>query len=224
VTTIWLTGLPCSGKSSTARALVDALRPGRRSGPQQGAEERGIAVTRAWPVVSSESRSEPLRAYGLTAESGLAPVVWLDGDDLRRGLGAGLGYGRADRDENVRRAGEVAVLLGLVGQIVVVSLVSPYQAARDKVAARHEEAGVSFFLVYLRTPPELCEARDDRGLYARARRGEIAGFTGVSDPYEPPGDAAVVLSGDEGCPGELAAIVLDRLGDLVVTRPQDRCS
>jgi bifunctional enzyme CysN/CysC len=110
----------------------------------------------------------------------------LDGDELRKGLNADLGFSRDDRAENVRRVGEVAILLAQLGNVVVVPLISPYRADRDRVRARHTAAGERFVEVHLDVPLEVCEARDPKGLYAKVRAGEIRHFTGVDDPYEPP--------------------------------------
>ena len=110
----------------------------------------------------------------------------LDGDDLRQGLNADLGFSREDRAENVRRVGEVAILLARLGNVVVVPVISPYRADRDLVRARHLHAGVHFIAVHLDVPLEICEQRDPKGLYAKVRAGQISHFTGVDDPYEAP--------------------------------------
>ncbi|HEV2061245.1 MAG TPA: adenylyl-sulfate kinase [Solirubrobacteraceae bacterium] len=117
----------------------------------------------------------------------------LDGDNLRHGLNADLGFSAEDRAENVRRTAHVAQLLADSGVVAIPSLVSPYRADRDLARRVHEEAGVPFLEVFVDTPVEECERRDPKGLYARARAGEIKGFTGVDDPYEAPEDAEVVL-------------------------------
>ena len=110
----------------------------------------------------------------------------LDGDNLRHGLNADLGFSEEDRAENVRRVGEVAKLLAESGVVAIVSLVSPFKDARDKVRAAHEEAGIPFYEVFVDTPLEECERRDPKGLYAKARAGEITDLTGVGSPYEAP--------------------------------------
>jgi bifunctional enzyme CysN/CysC len=119
------------------------------------------------------------------AADGRACTV-LDGDALRTGLNADLGFGRADRAENVRRVGEVAILFARAGHVVLVPVISPYAADRAAVRYRHLHEGVPFVEVYLDVPLQECEARDPKGLYARARAGAITGFTGIDDPYEPP--------------------------------------
>lgn len=125
-------------------------------------------------------------------ERGHHPFV-LDGDDLREGLNADLGFSPEDRAENVRRVGEVALLLARNGIVALAPLISPYRADRRRIRERHALAGVAFLEVHVATGLEECERRDVKGHYARARRGELAAFTGVSDPYEPPEHAEVVL-------------------------------
>jgi bifunctional enzyme CysN/CysC len=118
-------------------------------------------------------------------KSGRAALM-LDGDNLRHGLCADLGFSEEDRVENVRRVGEVAKLLAESGGVAIASLVSPYRDARDRVRAAHEEAGVPFYEIHVDTPLEECERRDPKGLYAKARAGEITDLTGVGSPYEAP--------------------------------------
>ncbi len=131
----------------------------------------------------------------------------LDADDLRDGLCSDLGFSAGDRSENVRRVGEVSLLFALRGHLSVVSIISPYAAGRAAVRARHELTGAPFVEVYVATPLEVCEARDPKGLYRRARGGELAAFTGVSAPYEAPTDPDVVL-GASGCDPLAAAAQL----------------
>jgi bifunctional enzyme CysN/CysC len=114
------------------------------------------------------------------------PAFLLDGDNLRHGLNADLGFATADRVENVRRVGEVACLFAEAGVVAVVSLISPYRADRERARAAHQAAGIDFVEVFVDTPLEICEARDPKGMYAKARAGEIRGFTGIDDPYEAP--------------------------------------
>jgi bifunctional enzyme CysN/CysC len=136
------------------------------------------------------------------------PAYLLDGDNLRHGLNADLGFGPEDRAENVRRVGEVAKLFADAGVVAVVSLVSPYRADRQRVRQAHEEAGLRFVEVFVDTPLELCEARDPKGMYARARRGELSRVTGVDDPYEPPEAPDLVLRPTDGDPRTMAERVL----------------
>jgi adenylyl-sulfate kinase len=110
----------------------------------------------------------------------------LDGDNVRHGLNADLGFSAEDRSENVRRVGEVARLMADAGLVVLVPVISPYVADRQRVRAAHEAAGLTFVEVFVDTPLEMCEQRDPKGLYRLARAGELTGFTGIDDPYEPP--------------------------------------
>ena len=112
----------------------------------------------------------------------------LDGDNIRHGLCSNLGFSAADRDENIRRIGEVAKLFADAGCITLCSFVSPYRAARDQVRALHEEAGLPFLEIFVDCPIEVLEQRDPKGLYKKARAGEITNMTGLSDehPFESP--------------------------------------
>ena len=140
------------------------------------------------------------------------PSYVLDGDNIRMGLNGDLGFTAADRDENVRRVAEVGRLFADAGVVALIPLVSPYRAARDNARALHEAAGVPFFEVFVDTPIELCEQRDVKGLYARARAGEITGFTGIDDPYEAPVSPELRLVPADGDADEMAARVLTLLG------------
>jgi len=139
------------------------------------------------------------------------PAYLLDGDNLRHGLNGDLGFSAEDRDENVRRAGEVARLFADAGVVALVPLISPYRAGRDRVRAFHEAAGLAFLEVFVDTPLEECERRDPKGLYAQARRGELTGFTGIDDPYEPPIVPELVLTAAEGEPDAQARRVMELL-------------
>ena len=142
--TIWLTGLPASGKSTIALLIEEKLLIEKR------------------------------------------PALILDGDTLRHGLNAGLGFDASDRAEAVRRAGESALILAESGAIAIVSMVSPFRADRDAVRARHAKIGIAFIEVFVDAPLAVAESRDPKGLYKKARAGEIPTFTGVTDPYEAP--------------------------------------
>lgn len=133
-------------------------------------------------------------ADALRAEGGRVQV--LDGDEVRPHLSAGLGYSREARDINVARIGWVARLLASHGVVVLVPVIAPYAAARETVRADHEAAGVPYAEVYVSTSLPVAESRDVKGLYAKARRGELSGLTGVDDPYERP--AAAELDIDTG--------------------------
>jgi len=148
--TLWMTGLPASGKSTLAVALEKALW------------DRGV------------------HAYVL------------DGDNIRHGLNRDLGFSPADRTENIRRIGEVAKLFTTAGVINVTAFISPYRDDRDRV--RQSMADGEFVEVYVDCPVEECERRDPKGHYKKARAGEIAEFTGVSAPYEPPVKPEIVVN------------------------------
>jgi adenylylsulfate kinase len=122
----------------------------------------------------------------------------LDGDNVRHGLNANLGFGADDRTENIRRIGEVAKLFADAGVVTISSFISPYQKDRDQVRKIHEDAGLIFLEVFINTPIEICEQRDPKGLYKKARAGEIKGFTGIDDPYELPEHAEIMVNtGDQ---------------------------
>lgn len=135
----------------------------------------------------------------------------LDGDNLRHGLNGDLGFSEADRRENVRRVGEVALLFADAGVVAVVPLISPYRSARDAVRARVTSAGLRFLEVFVDTPLEECERRDPKGLYARARAGELTGMTGVDDPYEAPLGPELVLRPADGDAARQAELLLGLL-------------
>jgi adenylyl-sulfate kinase len=129
---------------------------------------------------------------------GGSPAFLLDGDNLRHGLNGDLGFDEDARGENVRRTAHVARLLAEAGSIALVSLVSPYAADRESAAALHAEAGLTFIEVFVDAPLDLCKQRDPKGLYARARTGELCDMTGVGSPYERPERPDLILrSGEE---------------------------
>ncbi len=121
----------------------------------------------------------------------------LDGDNIRLGINKNLGFSAEDRTENIRRIGEISKLFVDTGIITLSSFVSPYRADRDLVRELHEQAGMDFIEVYVDVPLDVAESRDPKGLYKKARAGEIPNFTGISDPYEEPLNAEVVLNSHE---------------------------
>jgi adenylyl-sulfate kinase len=138
----------------------------------------------------------------------------LDGDNLRHGLNGDLGFDETARRENVRRTAHVARLLAESGTIAIVSLVSPYIRDRALAAELHAEADLSFFEVFVDAPRALCEMRDPKGLYARARAGELNGMTGVDAPYEPPLSPDLVVRSGE----ETVAASVDRVLETLAAR------
>jgi adenylyl-sulfate kinase len=163
--TLWMTGLPGSGKSTVAAGVEAQLLGQGRS------------------------------------------TYVLDGDNLRHGLNGDLGFSAEDRAENVRRTAEVSALLADAGVVVLVALVSPYRADRDAARAVHEARGLPFLEIHVATSLEECERRDPKGLYARARAGEISGLTGVDDPYEPPEAPEVVVGAGESVDEAVARVL-----------------
>lgn len=143
-------------------------------------------------------------------------ITMLDGDVVRKAQSADLGYSRADRDANIRRAGAMAADVTAAGGVAICSFIAPYDAARKAVRAIVEPAG-PFVLVYVSTPLIVCERRDPKGLYAKARAGLIAHFTGVSDPYEAPDDAEVIVDASVGSPDQAVDQVMEYLRKRVAT-------
>jgi adenylylsulfate kinase len=140
-------------------------------------------------------------------------VEWLDGDVVRTHLSQGLGFSKADRDTNIERIGWVASRLTRHGAAVIVSAISPYEETRQAARALVEEQG-AFVEVYVAAPVEECERRDVKGLYAKARAGEIPEFTGVSDPYEEPTGPELRIDTTVREPAESARLVVAKLEEL----------
>ncbi len=134
-------------------------------------------------------------------------VEVLDGDEVRKRLTKGLGFSKEDRDENIRRIGYVADLLTRNGVMVIVAVISPYREVRCEVRALIG----NFIEVYLSTPLEVCEKRDTKGLYKKARAGELKGFTGIDDPYEPPTNPELVIDTTDSPVEDAVEMILKRL-------------
>ncbi|MGA6166259.1 adenylyl-sulfate kinase [Amycolatopsis magusensis] len=172
-------------------------------------EERGTRGATIWLTgLSGSGKSTVAVELERQLINAGRPAYLLDGDNLRTGVNAGLGFSAEDRAENVRRTGEVAKLFADAGVVAVVSLISPYTADRAKVRAAHELAELPFLEVFVDTPLEICEDRDPKGMYAKARAGLISGFTGIDDPYEAPAEPELVLRPEDGDPAAMAAQVL----------------
>jgi len=144
-------------------------------------------------------------------------VFVLDGDNVRLGLSSDLGFSASDRSENTRRIAEVARLFADAGLVAVTAFISPYASDRERARRIAESgAGVAFLEVYVDAPLSVCEARDPKGLYKKARGGQLAHFTGVTDPYEPPLHADVVLHTDrdgvEACVDQMLERLLPLIG------------
>jgi len=183
------------------------------------------AVTRSnrMPVTGGEGMTVWLTGLSGSGKSTIAYAVEerlvadgraayvLDGDNLRHGINADLGFSKEDRSENIRRVGEIARLMADAGLVVLVPVISPYRADRDEVRKKHETIGLRFLEVFVDTPLMVCEERDPKGLYARARAGEVSGMTGIDDPYEPPLDPAVRVDASATSVAEGAESVLGSL-------------
>lgn len=139
------------------------------------------------------------------------PCYLMDGDNMRLGLNADLGFSQEDRAENIRRVSEVARLFADAGFVALVPVISPYRADREQARAVHERDGLRFLEVFVNTPLEICEKRDPKGLYKKVRAGEIESFTGISDPYEEPENPDLVLKTSEK---PLVVLVREVLGAL----------
>ncbi len=137
----------------------------------------------------------------------------LDGDNVRLGINKNLGFSEEDRKENIRRIGEVAKLFGDAGTISLSSFISPYKNDRDEVRALHAAANIAFIEVHVDCSLEEAERRDPKGLYKKARAGEIKNFTGIDDPYEAPTDPEIHLHTDQMTLEEEVQIILDYLHD-----------
>lgn len=149
----------------------------------------------------SRMLASELRCRGLRVEL-------LDGDEVRETLSKGLSFTREDRDTHIRRVGYVAQLLARNGVWVLVAVISPYRAVREEVRTQVLSQGTDFVEVYVRCPVDVAEERDVRGLYRRARLGEIPMFTGISDPYEEPLSPEVVVDTDQESPEECVKRIL----------------
>jgi adenylylsulfate kinase len=135
----------------------------------------------------------------------------LDGDNIRHGLNKNLGFSPADRTENIRRIGEVAKLFADAGVLTFTSFISPYRADRDLVRQLHEAAGLPFIEVYVQASVELCEQRDPKGLYKKARAGEVKEFTGISAPYEEPLKPELGIDSANVSPQQAAGLIISCL-------------
>src|SRR5262245_29182401 len=135
----------------------------------------------------------------------------LDGDNIRHGLNKNLGFSAADREENIRRIGEVAKLFADCGVLTMTSFISPYRKDRDTVRALHAAAGVPFIEVHVNTPIATCEQRDPKGLYKKARAGELKNLTGNDDPYEAPLRPELTLDATHTSPQQATVLLLEYL-------------
>jgi adenylyl-sulfate kinase len=176
--------------------------------------EKRLTLARGFTLwltgLSGAGKSTLATALGRELARHGIPVETLDGDEVRQNLSKGLGFSREDRDTNIRRIGYVAKLLTRNGVVVISAAISPYRAVRDEV---RRDIG-AFVEVHVKASLEECVRRDTKGLYARALAGEIAQFTGVSDPYEEPLAPELVVDTEREDVATSAARVLDRLVEL----------
>jgi adenylylsulfate kinase len=135
----------------------------------------------------------------------------LDGDNIRHGLNKNLGFSAADREENIRRIGEVAKLFADAGLVAMTSFISPYRKDRDLVRALHDAGQLPFIEIFVNTPIETCEQRDPKGLYKKARAGQLKNFTGIDDPYEAPLNPELTIDATGTTPQQGAALLLEFL-------------
>ncbi len=142
----------------------------------------------------------------------------LDGDNVRHGLNKNLGFSAEDRTENIRRIGEVSKLFADAGLLSITSFISPYIADRDQVRKLHEEADLPFLEVYVELPLKVAEERDPKGLYKKARAGEIKEFTGISAPYEEPLKAELIINTAECSPQEATVRIIGYLEERGLVR------
>ncbi len=188
---------------AVARELARA-RPPRR--------HRGLVLF--FTGLSGSGKSTVARGVAdALLETGERTITLLDGDVVRRELSAGLTFSREDRDRNIRRIGWVAAEVARHGGLAVCCPIAPYAAARAAARAMVNSAGADFVLVHMATPLEVCEQRDRKGLYARARAGTLTGMTGVDDPYEIPADAQLALDTSDQSIGEAVNQVLTYLAE-----------
>ncbi len=173
-------------------------------------EHQQPGVTIWFTGLSGAGKTTISRAVGKELKSSGYKVELLDGDVVRQNLTKGLGFSKEDRDENIRRVGFVAELLTRNQVIVLVSAISPYREIRQEV---RERIG-NFVEVYVNAPLEVCEQRDVKGLYKKARAGEIKNFTGIDDPYEPPLNSEVECRTDLESLEESVSKVLAKLQEL----------
>jgi adenylylsulfate kinase len=175
---------------------------------KQANRERGSVIW--FTGLSGSGKTTIAHAVEETLMEAGVPVELLDGDVVRENLSKGLGFSKEDRDTNIRRIAFVAHLLQRNGVFVITAAISPYRSVREESRAMIKD----FVEVYANAPIEICEERDVKGLYAKARAGEIKGFTGIDDPYEPPQRPEVEVRTDQLSVEESTQKVIDKLVEL----------
>ncbi|HEX9681536.1 MAG TPA: adenylyl-sulfate kinase [Acidimicrobiales bacterium] len=201
-----------------SRRATNIVRHEGQVGESDRAEMLGHGSATVWFTGLSGSGKSTIAfaVERVLVERGVAAYV-LDGDNVRHGLNADLGFSPGDRQENIRRIGEVCRLMVDAGVVVLTAFVSPYQADRDRVRSLHPEG--RFIEVFVDTPIEVCERRDPKGLYARARAGEIAEFTGISAPYEAPSHPEVRIDASNADLEACVTTIVDHLAATGLTHP-----
>lgn len=149
-------------------------------------------------------------------------IFILDGDVIRKGLNKDLGFSAEDRAENIRRISEVSKLFSMSGQICFVAFISPYSKDRDFAKEIHRESQIPFYECFINSPLDVCESRDVKGLYKKARAGEIKNFTGVSDPYESPSQPDLDIKTDQLSLQQSVDFVIKRMIDDGVIRDNSK--
>jgi len=202
-------------------------------------ESRATNITWHEGHVTREERGQLLKQQGATiwftglSGSGKSTIAFtlehalvqrghlayvLDGDNIRHGLNKNLGFSAQDREENIRRIGEVAKLFADCGIITMTSFISPYRKDRDLVRQLHEAGKLPFIEVHINTPIATCETRDPKGLYKKARAGELKNFTGIDDPYEAPLQPELTIDATHTSPQEATVLLLKYMEQQGLTR------
>jgi adenylylsulfate kinase len=180
-----------------------------RAERQQLLKQKGATLWFTGLSASGKSTFAFTLEHALVQRGRLAYV--LDGDNIRHGLNKNLGFSAADREENIRRIGEVAKLFADAGVITMTSFISPYRKDRDTVRALHVEGKLPFIEVFVNTPIATCETRDPKGLYKKARAGQLKNFTGIDDPYEEPQKPELTIDATNTTPQQATLILIEYL-------------
>jgi len=205
-----MAGYPDQRASLTVKSTNIVSAPGTIAAPDRWRRNRHRGGVLWFTGLSGAGKSTMARAVERALFERGYQVYVLDGDNIRAGLNANLGFAPEDRSENIRRVGEAAALFADAGIIVITAFISPYRAdrARARDAAERIVAG-AFHEIFVAADLAVCEARDPKGLYRRARSGEIAEFTGISAPYEPPEAAELVVDTGAAPEQDCARAIID---------------
>jgi len=201
-----------------ARNITEFQSHVRRDERMNVLKQRGCTIWFTGLSASGKSTTAFELERALLERGQLAYV--LDGDNIRHGLNRDLGFSKDDREENIRRIGEVAKLFADVGVITITSFISPYRIHRDQARAVHQAAGLEFFEVFIDAPLAVCESRDPKGLYKKARAGELKGMTGIDDPYEVPANPDLVVKTAEVRPAKAVQLVIELLIKRAILQPK----